>query len=457
MKTNIRRRWIYLPIEVKARELIPKLFLGAKAVEAGFGIFLGRNGMNISRDNFPKGIYFDKCLSRHKIKFHEFQVKTLGNRLVSFDEEGLLFKSEVAYLKKRISQKSIDLSEFIFLWGNEQERIIRTNFSVENKLVVSGGPRLDIWRPEFASLYHSKIEELEQRYGKFVLVVSNWGFSSREREGGLNPHNVHPGNLVSHVRSAFIALITQLSNALPDRTVVVRPHPIDMREYWETIGETFPQNVKVIDDGPISPWIHAAHAVIHNDCTTGLEAWIGKVSTFAYYPIFEEFKEYRRYTMPINELGVICRTAEQLISEISTSFSKDSASGTKKYVTQNDLAREYVHIENSRYASDHIVESLQGLNVAEKNYRISNYGVLKKLRAFWGSLKWRAIDTLGRSGIYTQSYTRQKNPGLEIDEIIDLLTRFAPIIGIDENFFQVRKVDKDTFCIFGKEEVTQQK
>ena len=454
MAQNICRRWIFLPVEVKARELIPKLFLGAKAVKAGFGIFLGRNGMNISRDNFPKGIYFDKCLSKHKIEFHEFQVNTLGNRLVSFDEEGLLFSSEEAYLKKRISQKSIDLSELIFLWGNEQERIIRTNLSGENKLVVSGGPRLDIWRPEFASLYQSKIEKLQQRHGKFILVASNWGFNPKEKEDGLDPHNVYPENLRSHIRSAFITLINELANAFPDQALIVRPHPVDIPDYWKKVAKTFPKNVKVIYEGSISPWVHAAHAVIHNDCTTGLEGWIGNASVFAYYPIFEEFKEYRRYTMPINKLAAVCRTTDELIAKISE-LSYDTK--TVSSDTQSSLAQKFVHIEKERYASDNIIGKIQELDITKEHYEIPNYDSVKKIRAFWGSLKWLARDYLGKSGMYTQSYTRQKNPGLEIDEITDLLTRFAPIIGIDENFFQVRKIDSGTICIFGKDEVTQQK
>ena len=396
-------------------------------------------------------------LINHKIEFHEYQVNTLGNRLVSFDEEGLLHATVQIHFNNRLSQRSIDLSDLIFLWGKEQEEITRENFSVGEKLVVSGGPRLDIWRPEFASLYQSKIEELQQRHGKFILVVSNWGFHPNEKEDGLNPDNVYPENLVSHIRAAFITLITQLSNALPNRTVVVRPHPKDIPEYWETIGKTFPQNVKVIDEGPISPWIHAAHAVIHNDCTTGLEAWVGEASVFAYYPIFDKFKKYAQYTMPINQLAVVCRTADELITKVSRSFADDAAGSTEKNSAQNAMAQKYSHIEDDHYASDYIIEKLRDLNVAEESYRISNYGVLKKLRAVWGSLKWRARDTLGKSGMHTLSYTRQKNAGMTHEEVREILEKLSPIVGVDESFFNIEKVDKDTFCIFGEKGIEQHK
>ena len=342
----------------------------------------------------------------------------------------------------------------IFLWGNEQERIIRTNFSVGNKLVVSGGPRLDIWRPEFVSLYQSKISELQKRYGKYIFFPTNWGFYPALKQNGLDPHTIYPKNLLSHIRSAFITLINELASALPNRTLIVRPHPVDMPEYWEKVAKTFPKNVKVIYEGAISPWVHAAHAVVHNNCTTGIEGWMGNVSVFAYYPIFKDFKEYRYYTMPINELAVVCRTANELITKVSKSFLD---SKTVSSDTQSNKVKKFVHIEKERYASDNIISKIQELNITEESYEIPNFDSVKKLRALWGSLKWLARDYLGKSGMYTHSYTRQKNSGLEIDEITDLLQRFAPIVGIDENFFQVREVDKDTFCIFGKEKVTQQK
>lgn len=450
MTQTINRRWIYLPVEVKARELIPKLFLGSKAIKAGFGLILGRNGMNISRDKFPKGIYFDKCLSKHKIAFHEYQVNTLGNRLVSFDEEGLLFASDEIYVNNRLTQRSIDLSKLIFLWGKEQERVIKKKFSVEEKLIVSGGPRLDIWRPEFASLNQLKINELKERYGKFVLVVSNWGYQSNQKKEGLDPHAVYPGILITHIRSAFITLITKLSNALPNRTIIVRPHPLDLPDYWKAMSEKFPKNVTVIFEDSISPWVRAAHAVIHNDCTTGLEGWIGNALVFAYYPEFKEFKEYSTFTMPVNQLGVVCRTPDELIRRVSGSFSNDTARDAEKNSTQNIMARQYLHIENNRYASDYIIEKLQDLNVAEESYRVPSYGVLKKLRAAWGSLKWRANDTLGKSGMYTLPYSRQKNAGIVYEEIREILEKLSPIVGVDESFFNIKEVDKDTFCIFGE-------
>ena len=448
---QVKRRWIFIPIEVKNRELLPKIFLGAKAIKAGFGIILGRNGMNVSRDHFPKGVYLDKCLSKHKIGSHEYQVNTLGNQLVSFDEEGLLFESEEKYVSNRLTQRSIDLSKLIFLWGKEQERVIRKHFSVEDKLVVSGGPRLDIWHSEFASLlYQSKIQELQHTYGKFILLASNWGYQPKDKENGLDPHKVYPGNLVSHIRSAFVVLITKLSSALPNQILIVRPHPIDIPEYWQTIAKTFPQNVKVIHEGPISPWIHAAHAVIHNDCTTGLEAWMGDVSTFAYYPAFQEFKEYHRYTMPINELGVVCRTADELIRKISLSFRN---SNIDKTTTNSKIAQKFVHIEHNRYASDYIIEKLLELNTNEESYSIQSFNNLKKIRAFWISLKWRLRDFFGKSGMFTQSYTHLKNPGMTREEVENLLERLAPIVGVDESFFKIEEVDKDTFCIFGREEL----
>ena len=84
MKLGLRS-WLLLPIEVVTRELDAKLLLACEAVTHGFGVVVGPSGFNQDGE-FPRGIYFDKCLSPHKEEFLRYQVETIGNRLVSQDE-----------------------------------------------------------------------------------------------------------------------------------------------------------------------------------------------------------------------------------------------------------------------------------------------------------------------------------------------------------------------------------
>ncbi len=54
-------------------------------------------------------------------------------------------------------------------------------------------------------------------------------------------------------------------------TIIVRPHPSENHEKW---CEVLPEHEKVIvkHEGNVLPWLMAAQVVIHNSCTTGIEA-----------------------------------------------------------------------------------------------------------------------------------------------------------------------------------------
>jgi len=450
---NVSRPWIFLPVELKNRELIARIFFAMHAVKAGFGVFVGRNGMNISRDLFPRGVYFDKCLSGHKVSFHDYQVNNLGNTLVSFDEEGLLYESEDVYLTSRISQDAIDLSTLIFLWGEEQERIIKTRYDASNKLMVTGGPRLDTWRPEFAKVFAPDISQLKARYGDFILVICNWGYGQAQKDLGHDPNLIYPDIPGTAIRAAFISLVGTLSKKFKDTTIVIRPHPSDLQEYWTTKAKTFPPNVTVIHEGSISPWIYAAKIVIHNNCTSGVEAWVGGTPVLAYCPYAEYLKNPDLYTVPVNNLGIICRDEEEVVANIRTS----AISVRKSRRTVSDLAIEkFIYVDDEQLATEKILSSLRAMRIKPEAFRIPRYSWLKRVRALVGSGKWLLRDIFGKSGMHTLSYTRYKNPGITINELRDLVRRLAEPVDIQSDMPQIYQIDKDTFCIFSKEKLGKQ-
>jgi hypothetical protein len=88
----------------------------------------------------------------------------------------------------------------------------------------------------------------------------------------------------------FVRMIRTLAVAEPTLRIVVRPHPVEIEEGWRVLIGDFP-NVVVTREGPVSPWIRGAKALIHNGCTSGLEAAISGVPRIAYAPIPSEFEK----------------------------------------------------------------------------------------------------------------------------------------------------------------------
>ena len=61
------RGLLYVPVEIKHREMLSRLFLGCCAAEAGFAVVIGRHSeLERYLDAFPAGLFFDKCLSMSK-------------------------------------------------------------------------------------------------------------------------------------------------------------------------------------------------------------------------------------------------------------------------------------------------------------------------------------------------------------------------------------------------------
>ena len=86
-------KWLFLPLEIKVRELESKVLLSCCAAEQGFCTIIGPNGFNLKKD-LPDGVYFDKCISPNKLQFFREQKFEYNNKIVCLDEEGLIYHKE---------------------------------------------------------------------------------------------------------------------------------------------------------------------------------------------------------------------------------------------------------------------------------------------------------------------------------------------------------------------------
>jgi hypothetical protein len=145
---------------------------------------------------------------------------------------------------------------------------------------VTGNPRIDVLRREVRPYFSDEVHRLRERFGRFVLINSNFGHvnhfvtSLRMEEHGGQPLGVFEAALAAH-RSAvyghFRRMITEVADALPDHTVVVRPHPVEVHDPWRELARGHP-NIVVDNAGNVIPWLMACSVVIQNGCQTAVEA-----------------------------------------------------------------------------------------------------------------------------------------------------------------------------------------
>ena len=83
------KKVIIFPIEIKSRDLIPRLEIAAKFVEKNYHVIVGEQTAIVKNiEKLPVGILFEKSISKLKEKrFKKFI--SLGFKICSLDEEGI--------------------------------------------------------------------------------------------------------------------------------------------------------------------------------------------------------------------------------------------------------------------------------------------------------------------------------------------------------------------------------
>ncbi|MFC4388301.1 surface carbohydrate biosynthesis protein [Gracilibacillus marinus] len=356
------RKLIYLPIEVKARELDAKLLLAYYAVFAGFDIIIGDMPTiyTLSETN-QKGIVFFKGGPhgfRERMITHSYE---FGHQIVELDEEGFLFQPTL-YLQDRMQKKSLDMVTQEYCWGQNQfDTIVGAYPQSKDKVFVTGNPRFDLLSPKYRQLYKEDSNQLIDKYGDFILINTRFSIYNTAKGFKKTVHFKH----IEQLYIEFIKMIKQLASELPNQTIIVRPHPGENRQSYQKELHTF-QNVKIIHEGSLVPWLNAAKVVIHNGCTSGVEAYLLDKLVIAYVPF-----ETKEAQLP-NVLSNQATTVEEVIQLLKDSHKRN-----------DDILHNHYKIENDTHAYTEIISLLEKVDTVsyQERLRINKFPVVKRKKS----------------------------------------------------------------------------
>jgi len=298
---------IYIPIEIKVRELEGRTILALAAAERGHTVVIGEKKDTIglaAKGKLPPGIVLMKSITPHDHMLRMLErLKKNGHSITSQDEEsGLLDESYDTFARLRYSEESLVYADAVFGWGEHDSNSLKKIYPEYSDLFKPvGSPRVDYWRKEFAGYFEDPDEEALLDGKPYIMVVSNfgtllnenrfWNVMARLREAGYFDrkdnrefHEYENFAYQTGLVGEFIKMIRHLSEKYPEMTILVRPHPVESVDGWEKlIGDRYP-NVVVNREGTISRWIRNSLTIIHNGCTSALEAYVSEVNCIAYRP-----------------------------------------------------------------------------------------------------------------------------------------------------------------------------
>lgn len=430
--------FILLPVEIQSRELDAKLLLACFLAKENMHVVIGsRQKMHDEIASLPKGVYLAKDFRKPSIRIFRI-LRDRGCPIVAWDEEGVIFYNREIYHRRRVNAKALGFVEQLYAWNEENAELLRTAPGYGGAPVhVTGNQRIDLLRPELRDLFAEDKKLLQQRFGKFILINTNFGRINPGISLGAQKHNPDKNiqdpkqkELTDNINkfkkkifSSFMEMVPELARAFPDTNIVIRPHPSEKVETWVQITQGF-QNVKVVHEGHVYPWLMAAEATIHNGCTTGVEAFLLGRPVISYRPVVSEEHEI---ALP-NKLSHHAGDMDELIQLLSNAL---EANGGLQYSDEQYSAAKQVFPNiDGDFAAFSIASKLKSFIETERPPRKTGWrkAVHADMRA--RLRKWeKKVLSLIPNHKTGSKYCRQRFPGVSHEYMTQRLEQIKTLTG----------------------------
>ena len=224
----------------------------------------------------------------------------------------------------------------------------------------------------------------------------------------------HPEGYIRHkydIFKAFVELLPQLSARYANRQIIIRPHPSEDHGAWRAAAAGL-ENVDVQFDADLVPWLLAAGALLHNGCTTAVEAAMLGRTAIMYRPI-----DGGRYEIP-QPLAVSVEAKSE--AAVFDAIDRRAADNMPELALQN-LSAIVTHDD----------EELAAARIADQLVRLGGNPSMRSVRRFRGTLasQARARQQHWRRGRADSpsnpTYIGQKFPPIAADDIAQRLQRMA--------------------------------
>jgi hypothetical protein len=223
----------------------------------------------------------------------------------------------------------------------------------------------------------------------------------------------------------YVRMIRRLATDANVR-VVVRPHPVEADDVWPVLLGDCP-NVLVTREGMLSTWLRGAKALIHNGCTSGLEAAVCGIPRIAYMPIRSEFEG-----KPPNAVSYQAESLDALVEAVGTiaGGGRLALDAGRQKAESELLAERFANLEGS-LAADRIVDEWDQLSSASLEQpndwnRVRRAVLGRRLRARV-SRELKAVRP--RATGQLASVTKHKYPDISDMEMTTLVTNLKTSLG----------------------------
>ncbi|VAW78840.1 hypothetical protein MNBD_GAMMA15-1316 [hydrothermal vent metagenome] len=441
---------LIIPVENQVRELDPKLLLACIAARRGFTSIIGSHRkIDFRIASFPRSLYLCKSFTVMNLNMFKIMHK-LGQKIISWDEEALVHLPAEMYFSRRLSPLSLKYVSHLFAWGEDNASLWRQypQMPGEKPIHITGNPRGDLLRTEMRDFYRHDADALREKYGKFILLNTNFNhvnaffpgqnlFRPTAKHGGKMrfgkaAKGMSPGfaeALRDHKQTLFEyfkQLIPVLDQAFPDYTLVVRPHPTENPDVYHCIAAGC-ERVRVTNEGNVVPWLMATRALVHNGCTTAVEAYSMGVPVISYRPSLNETIDEDFYRLP-NQLSYQCFSESELKDILCRVLSDQlgAADGDERKA----LFERYIVAQDGPLACERMVDVLE--EITDGRTELPKPALPVHLAGYISANGRRLVKWAKRYLPGTHAppeFHRHRYPGITLDELRQRIALFQQTLG----------------------------
>ena len=299
----MKKKTVYIAIEIKVREFISQILLASKLIKNNYRVYLGAKDQILNMIVIKKekgGIFF------YKAGVPEKYVDLIDQKTEThavFDQElmpGISRKKEYFESVNCFTKKGVAFIDIYFAVNKTVYECAKKELkNIRGNIYLTGSPRIDLWRKKYHHLFYEEINKIRKKHGEFYLFNSDFQYVTKNIEeealefmrpkdfeswSGSKFKNAIPKRLkfAEQLNKEFkeiIPFIISLQKKI-DKKIIIRPHPAENKYVWKNIFEEY-KNIIVEDPkNDVFPWILASKGVLHRGCTTSLQSLFVQKPTF---------------------------------------------------------------------------------------------------------------------------------------------------------------------------------
>lgn len=285
----MRKKTIYIPIEIKAREFYSQILLASKVAERGGRVYIGsKKGIfDILKEKREKNgvLLYKGGMGGNGFKRLRAQVDAIA----VLDQELGPANHDNSLITRRMSSGDLKYVDRLYFLGKQFADYMIENSAEEIRIKIKafGWPRVDLWTERYRCLWEYQAHSIFERYGEFILFSSDFGALAPEdvkwrvERSTVEEANETDSASLGRVERSWDNTISEFQEVVEFLRaidtdyrippVVVRPHHGEVDERWVKALNGLTKT-HVVYEGDISAWLQACCALLHRGCTTAYQA-----------------------------------------------------------------------------------------------------------------------------------------------------------------------------------------